>query len=100
MSRWTDKDRTPLETIRANAGFTREDAANILKIVMMTLYRYESGKNDIPLGIAENMATLYKVPFDKIREAAKATKELSGYNPEGRIDKKVNQRAVKNLATA
>ena len=88
MPRWTDADRTPLGKLRANAGFSREDAANILNIVMMTLYRYEIGKNDIPLGIAENMASLYNVPFDDIREAAKKTKELGGYNPEGRINKK------------
>ena len=90
MSRWTDTDRTPLAQLRAKAGFTREDAAGILKIVMMTLYRYECGKNDIPLGIAENMASLYRVPFDEIREAVKATKEMRGSNPEGRINKQEN----------
>lgn len=91
MSRWTEADRTPLGRLRAKAGFTREDAASIFNIVMMTLYRYESGKNDIPLGIAENMASLYNVPFDDIREAAKQTKELGGYNPEGRINKNNNR---------
>ena len=54
---------------------------------MMTLYRYESGKTDIPLGVAENMASLYSVPFDDIRRAAKETKGMKGRNPEGHISK-------------
>lgn len=88
MSRWTDEDRTPLGKLRAKSGLSREDAANVLKVVSMTLYRYEIGKNDIPLGIAENMASLYHVSFDEIRGAAKATKDMYGNNPEGRIRKR------------
>ena len=88
MARWTDENRTPLAQLRAKAGFTREDAAAILDIVMMTLYRYENGKTDIPLGIAENMASLYNIPFDELRIAAKNTKELNGITPQGRINNK------------
>lgn len=88
MPRWTDENRTPLAQLRAKAGFTREDASAILKIVMMTLYRYEIGKNDIPLGIAEDMAALYNVPFDDIRKAARDTKEIVGANACGRIKTK------------
>ena len=91
MPRWTDSDRTPLAQMRVHAGFSREEAANILGIVMMTLYRYEIGKNDIPLGIVENMVSLYRVKFDDFRIAAKNTKEMYGNNSAGRINKKCNQ---------
>ena len=87
MPRWKKEDKTPLSQIRMEAGFSREEAAAILNVVMMTLYRYEHGVTDIPLGIAENMASLYKVPFNDIREAAKATKEQQGVNSQGRINK-------------
>ena len=87
MPRWEKEDRTPLAQLRANVGLSREDAASILNIVMMTLYRYEHGITDIPLGIAENMTSLYKVSFDEIREAAKLTKEIQGAKPQGRMNK-------------
>ena len=92
MPRWKDDDRTPLAQLRANAGFSREDTASILNIVMMTLYRYEHGITDIPLGIAENMASLYKVSFDELRKAAKETKELKGIKPEGRLNRNKNNK--------
>ena len=46
---------------------------------------YENGINDIPLGVAEDMSSLYNVPFDELRKAAKETKEMIGANPLGRI---------------
>jgi hypothetical protein len=45
-----------------------------MDIGLTTLGRYELGTNDVPMGIAEQMATLYKVPFDKIRGAVAGTK--------------------------
>lgn len=89
MPRWADSDRTPLAQMRARAGFSREEAAKILGVVMMTLYRYEIGKNDIPLGIVENMVSLYRVKFDDFRAAAKETKEMYGNNSVGRISKQL-----------
>ena len=94
MPRWTDNDRTPLAQMRVHAGFSREEAANILGVVMMTLYRYEIGKNDIPLGIVENMVSLYNVKFDDFRTAAKTTKEMYGNNSAGRINKKAKLSAT------
>ena len=88
MSRWTDADRTPLALLRVKAGFTREEAAVVLRVVMMTLYRYETGKTDIPLGVAEDMVSLYRVSFDEFRKAVRETKELQGTNSEGRINRK------------
>ena len=82
MGRWKDSDRTPLALLRANANISAEKAAAILGIVMMTLYRYERGVTDIPLGIAEKMANLYKVSFDELRIAAKTTKEIMTANKE------------------
>ena len=94
MPRWVDEDMTPLARLRAKAGFSREIAAKRLKVVMMTLYRYESGKTDIPLGIAENMASLYGVPFDEIRRAARETKCMKGKSPKGRISKETGSLVV------
>ena len=54
---------------------------------------YENGINDIPLGVAEDMSSLYNVPFDELRKAAKETKEMIGANPLGRIRTK---RSVKS----
>ena len=93
MPRWPDEDKTPLAKLRAKAGFTREEAAAILNVVMMTLYRYERGKTDIPLGVAENMANLYNIPFDELRKAARDTKSMIGANPLGRINTKKEKEA-------
>jgi hypothetical protein len=41
----------------------------MLDIGVNTLGRYESGINDVPMGLAEKMASLYNVPFDDIRAA-------------------------------
>ena len=90
MARWADSDRTPLAQIRANTGISGEKAAAQLGIVMATLYRYENGVTDIPLGVAENMATLYQIPFDEIREAARATKEAKNVTP------KIDRRFITN----
>jgi len=69
MPRWTDADRTPLASLRANAYLSRNEAAVKLHVGVTTLARYENGTNDVPMGIAEKMAILYQVPFDAIREA-------------------------------
>mgnify|MGYP002870167641 CR=1 FL=1 len=78
MPRWTKTDRSPLGNIRAEAGFSRESAASTLNISLSTMIRYETGSTDIPIGIAEAMAVIYKVPFDLLREAIKETKTIKG----------------------
>ena len=80
MPRWTNENRSPLGNIRANAGYSRETAANIMKLSLSTMVRYEAGRSDIPIGVAEEMAVLYQVSFDTIREAIKTTKEEKGIN--------------------
>ena len=80
MPRWTNENRSPLGNIRANVGYSRETAANIMKLSLSTMVRYEAGSSDIPIGVAEEMAVLYQVPFDTIREAIKNTKEEKGIN--------------------
>ena len=100
MPRFVADNITPLVKIRNNAGFSRENASSILNITMMTLTRYEMGKTDIPLGIAEDMASLYNVPFDSIREAARNTKSMKGVAPEGRITigrKQKVQKAIQRM---
>ena len=76
MARWNVNDRTPLALLRANAGFSAENAATFLGVVMATLYRYENGVSDIPLGVAEKMASLYKISFNELREAARITRGI------------------------
>lgn len=76
MPRWTDEQRTPLARLRSQAGLSRNEASVKLGVGFNTLGRYESGMNDVPMGIAEKMATLYGVPFDAIRAAvAETTRE-------------------------
>ena len=74
MPRWNDDDRTMLAKIRAQSGFSMEKAAALMVITSRTLARYENGVNDVPMGIAEQMTTIYKVPFENVRQAVIATK--------------------------
>ena len=80
MPRWTNDDRTPLAAIRANSGLTRTQAAVLLDVALNTLGRYESGY-EIPLDVAEDMATLYNVSFDDIRSACATIRRPSKRNP-------------------
>ena len=83
MPRWTKSDRSPLGNIRASAGYSRESAASAMNLSLSTMVRYETGSSDIPIGIAEDMAILFNVSFDKLREAIKATKEARGFKITG-----------------
>ena len=73
MPRWTDADRTPLAVLRAKGGLSRNEAAVKLNVGLTTLGRYEIGANDVPMGVAEQMATLYGVTFDEVRAAVAET---------------------------
>lgn len=84
MPRWSKTDRSPLGNLRAEAGFSRESAASTLNISLSTMIRYETGSTDIPIGIAEAMAVIYKVPFDILREAIRDTKAIKGIDIMGR----------------
>ncbi len=91
MPRW-DKDKlSPLGHMRATAGYSRETAAYAMHLSLSTMVRYETGITDIPIGIAEEMAILYHVTFDNLREAIKATKEEKFVNVIGRHKKILNQ---------
>ena len=75
MPRWPDSGKTPLALLRTKAGLSREEASVKMGVGIATLGRYESGVNDVPMGIAEKMATIYRAPFDDIRAAISETKE-------------------------
>ena len=90
MPRWTKSDRSPLGNLRAGAGYSREAVAAALKLSLSTMVRYETGNTDIPIGIVEDMATLYNVSFDTLREAIKETKNAKGKNITGHISKRKN----------
>ncbi len=92
MPRWNNSDRTALGIIRANAGYSREKAAAIMDISISSLIRYEDGTNDIPIGIVEEMAVIYHVPFDDLREAIKKTKEAAGMRTVGHHRKSLTTR--------
>ena len=77
MPRWKDEDRTMLARIRAKSGLSMEKAAISMDITSRTLARYENGINDVPMGIAEKMSSLYGVPFEEIRQAVIQAKEPS-----------------------
>ena len=97
MAKMKEDNLTPLAKLRIKSGLSREDASSILNVVMMTLYRYENGITDIPLGIAEDMASLYKVSFNELRDAAKATKQFKGINTNGRVNTGRKQKIQKLL---
>jgi transcriptional regulator with XRE-family HTH domain len=75
MPRWTNEDRSPLARLRAKAGLSRNQASVMIDIGVNTLGRYESGFNDVPMGIAEKMATIYGVPFEDVRIAIAETSQ-------------------------
>ena len=82
MARWSNADRTPLAVIRANAGFTRTQAAVYLDVAINTLGRYETGQVEMPLDIAEDMSILYRVPFDDIRKAYSKLRKQGKRSPQ------------------
>ena len=95
MARWKDKDRSPLAMLRVKAGYTQAEAAVLMNLGLVPLLRYENGKVDVTFGIGEQMAKLYKVPFEDIRQAVIATKEAAGRQTIGRPKKK--SRAIPQL---
>jgi len=100
MPRWTKSDRSPLGNLRAGAGYSREAVAAALKLSLSTMVRYETGSTDIPIGIVEDMATLYNVSFDTLREAIKETKNAKGKNITGHILRRKNTLMENQQATA
>ena len=74
MPRWPKENKNALAKIRTDAGYSREKAAAAIDISLSTMIRYETGVTDIPIGIVEAMATLYKVPFESLRSAIKEIK--------------------------
>ena len=71
MPRWPRENKNPLGKIRTDAGYSREKAASAMNISLSTMIRYETGVTDIPIGTVQLMATLYKVPFETLRNAIK-----------------------------
>ncbi len=84
MARWNDDDRSPLAMLRVKAGYTQAEASVKMNLGMISLARYESGMNDVTFGIGEQMARLYNVSFEDIRQAVIATKEAAGRQTIGR----------------
>lgn len=84
MARWNDKDRSPLALLRVKAGYTQAEASVLMHLGMISLVRYENGVNDVTFGIGEQMAELYKVPFETIRQAVLATKKAAGRQTVGK----------------
>ena len=95
MARWKDEDRSPLAMLRVKAGYTQAEASVLMHLGMISLARYENGINDVTFGIGEQMAKLYKVSFEDIRQAVIATKEAAGRQTIGRPKKK--SRAIPQL---
>jgi len=83
MPRWPKENKNPLGKIRTEAGYSREKAASAMNISLSTMIRYETGVTDIPIGIAEEMSILYKVPFETLRSTIKEMKEEKGINTLG-----------------
>lgn len=83
MPRRVDANRTPLGRLRAKTGLSRNEAAVILGVGLTTLARYETGVNDVPMGIAEKMATLYRVPFEEVRAAVSETVGHDNFDENG-----------------
>ena len=66
MPRWTEADRTPLASLRANAYLSRNEAAVRLHVGVTTLARYENeasfGSVSIRMIAAAGTARIYVCP--------------------------------------
>ena len=82
MPRWSDADRTPLAILRSRAGLSRNQASVLLDVALNTLGRYETGQSELPLDVAEDMSTLYKVHFDEIRKACSSVRKKDKRHPQ------------------
>ena len=89
MPRWPKENKNPLGKIRTDAGYSREKAAATMNISLSTMIRYENGITDIPIGIAEAMAMLYRVPFETLRDTIKEMKKEKGISTIGHNLKKI-----------
>ena len=98
MSRWNNENRMPLARLRANVGLTMMQAAVIMQLGNNTLSRYENGLTDVPFGIGEQMSSLYKVPFETIRQAVLETKKMTGANTAGRPRKTTPKKVIAEIA--
>ena len=98
MARWKSEDRTPLAQLRANAGLTMTEAAVLMQVGITTLSRYEKGQTDVPFGTGELMSSLYKVPFETIRQAVLATKKITGANTAGKPRKTMPKKVIAEVA--
>lgn len=95
MARWNDEDRSPLAKLRVKAGYTQAEASVKMNLGMISLARYENGVNDMTFGIGEQMAKLYHVSFEDIRQAVIATKEAAGIQTVGRARKTLTTKKIK-----
>lgn len=55
-----------LEAARVNAGLTQKEVAEKLKISNRTLGNWENYNSSPSVAQAEQLCTLYKIPFDSI----------------------------------
>ena len=52
---------------RVNAGIKQKNAAASLGVTVATLQNWEKGKTSPPIGKAQRMADLYRIPLDEIQ---------------------------------
>lgn len=78
MVRRRYKARSPLAMLRVKAGYTQAEASMLMQLATISLAGYENGIHDVTFGIGEQMARLYKVSFEDVRQAVIATKEAAG----------------------
>ncbi len=55
-----------LEAARKNAGYTQEEAAQLIGIHSQSLSKYENDSTNLTFGIAEKLCKLYGFPMDYI----------------------------------
>lgn len=101
MSRWTDKDRSPLAKLRADAGYSIETAAVALEITARTLGRYENAYTDVPSRLLGKIAALYRVSRDEVLTALDGTwAEKEAETAQNARDAELIQRARASTAAA
>ena len=94
---WRPEELSPLAAVRTKAGFSREEAAVYLRVSSRSLSFYENGQRNMTLDLCEDMAKLYNVPFDVIRQAVADSIEEA---KNGKPFEKLNDRAVIAKAVA
>lgn len=76
MSQSTDSEKMPLALLRIKAGMSCQEASIAMKIGIDRLDGFETGLCAVPSEIAKEMARIYCVSSEEVRDAIEETRKI------------------------